>query len=101
MHRAIATVAVFKLLIFLVTFFTTTNLDPILLVNFILMSISAIIVRSVQEGEVALVLIALILLIDAIGLFLSFITLSFTIILAYVFLLIWDIQILLLLRQMI
>lgn len=99
MHRALATVAVFKLFLSLVVFFTTSIIDAVLLVSVLLMAISALIVRIVEEGEVAFILVGLILLIDVIGLLLSFTLLSLRVVLAYVFLVLWDIQVLMLLRQ--
>lgn len=64
------------------------------------MAISALIIRTIQEGEVAIVLVGLILLIDIIGLLLSFTQFSLIPIIAYIFLVVWDIQILALFRQM-
>ncbi|WP_148682320.1 hypothetical protein [Pyrobaculum neutrophilum] len=100
MHRALATVAVFKLIIALVIFIATVNLDAVLLVSCILMAVAAAIIRSVQEGEVALVLVSLILLIDAIGFFLSMASAAVLQIVAYTFLLAWDVQIIMLFRQL-
>jgi hypothetical protein len=57
------------------------------------MAISALIIRTIQEGEVAIVLVGLILLIDIIGLLLSFTQFSLIPIIAYIFLVVWDIQI--------
>ena len=99
MHRALATVAVFKLLVSLILFFTAQRFDPVLLVSCILMAISAVITRIVQEGEVGFVLVSLILLIDAIGLLLSATLVSIILIVSYTFFIIWDIQILMLFRQ--
>jgi len=98
-HRALATVAVFKLFLSLVVFFTTSTIDAVLLVSVLLMAISALIIRIVEEAEVAFILVGLILLIDVIGLLLSFTLLSLRVVLAYTFLVVWDIQILMLLRQ--
>lgn len=64
------------------------------------MAISALIIRTIQEGEVAIVLVGLILLIDIIGLLLSFTQFSLIPIIAYIFLVVWDVQILALFRQM-
>lgn len=100
MYKAFAVVSVFKFFIALVVFLTTFSLDPVLLVSCILMAISALIIRTVQEGEVAIVLMGLILLIDSIGLLLSFTQLTLVPVLAYVFLIVWDVQILMLFRQM-
>ncbi|MEM1925389.1 MAG: hypothetical protein QXK71_04500 [Pyrobaculum sp.] len=100
MHKAFAVVALFKFYIAVVVFLTTFSLDPVLLVSCILMAISALIIRTIQEGEVAIVLVGLILLIDIIGLLLSFTQFSLIPIIAYIFLVVWDIQILALFRQM-
>jgi len=51
MHRALATAAMFKLFVSLVVFFTTQRFDPVLLVSCILMAISALLIRMIQEGE--------------------------------------------------
>ncbi|AAL63623.1 hypothetical protein [Pyrobaculum aerophilum] len=99
MHRTLATVALFKFFIAAVIFSTTSAIDPVLLTSSLLMAISALILRIVEEGEVAFVLVGLILLIDIIGLLLSFTYATFKIILSYIFLIIWDIQILILFRQ--
>jgi hypothetical protein len=99
MHRALATVAMFKLFVSLVVFFTTQRFDPVLLVSFILMAISALLIRVIQEGEVGFVLVGLILLIDSIGLLLSFTTLSIVPVVSYMFFVIWDAQILMIFRQ--
>jgi hypothetical protein len=98
-HRALATVAVFKLFLSLVVFSTTSTIDAVLLVSVLLMAISALIIRIVEEAEVAFILVGLILLIDVIGLLLSFTLLSPKVVLAYAFLVVWDIQLLMLLRQ--
>jgi len=90
----------FKLFVALVVFFTTQKFDPVLLVSCILMALSAIIIRTVQEGEVGFVLVGLILLIDAIGLLLSLITFSAIIVFSYIFFVVWDIQILFLFRYL-
>ncbi|MEM4776591.1 MAG: hypothetical protein QXZ55_05310 [Pyrobaculum sp.] len=100
MHKAFAVVALFKFYIAVVVFLTTFSLDPVLLVSCILMAISALIIRTIQEGEVAIVLVGLILLIDIIGLLLSFTQFSLIPIIAYIFLVVWDVQILALFRQM-
>ena len=99
MHRALATAAMFKLFVSLVVFFTTQRFDPVLLVSFILMAISALLIRVIQEGEVGFVLVGLILLIDSIGLLLSFTTLSIVPVVSYIFFVIWDAQILMIFRQ--
>jgi hypothetical protein len=99
MHRALATAAMFKLFVSLVVFFTTQRFDPVLLVSFILMAISALLIRMIQEGEVGFVLVGLILLIDSIGLLLSFTTLSIVPVVSYMFFVIWDAQILMIFRQ--
>jgi len=99
MHRALATVAMFKLFVSLVVFFTTQRFDPVLLVSCILMAISALLIRMIQEGEVGFVLVGLILLIDSIGLLLSFATLSIIPVVSYMFFVIWDTQILMIFRQ--
>jgi hypothetical protein len=99
MHRALATAAMFKLFVSLVVFFTTQKFDPVLLVSFILMAISALLIRMIQEGEVGFVLVGLILLIDSIGLLLSFTTLSIVPVVSYMFFVIWDAQILMIFRQ--
>ena len=99
MHRALATVAMFKLFVSLVVFFTTQRFDPVLLVSFILMAISALLIRMIQEGEVGFVLVGLILLMDSIGLLLSFTTLSIIPVVSYMFFVIWDTQILMIFRQ--
>jgi hypothetical protein len=99
MHRALATAAMFKLFVSLVVFFTTQRFDPVLLVSFILMAISALLIRMIQEGEVGFVLVGLILLIDSIGLLLSFTTLSIVPVVSYIFFVIWDAQILMIFRQ--
>lgn len=99
MHRALATAAMFKLFVSLVVFFTTQRFDPVLLVSFILMAISALLIRTIQEEEVGFVLVGLILLIDSIGLLLSFTTLSIAPVVSYMFFVIWDAQILMILRQ--
>jgi len=99
-HKAFAVVALFKFYIAAVVFLTTFSLDPVLLVSCILMAISALIIRTIQEGEVAIVLVGLILLIDIIGLLLSFTQFSLIPIIAYIFLVVWDVQILALFRQM-
>lgn len=65
------------------------------------MAISSIIVRVVEEGEVAIVLVGLILLIDSIGVLLSFTQVSILYVLTYIFFIVWDIQILMLFRQLI
>ncbi len=98
MYRLFTTVAVYKLFIAIILYLTTT-LDPVMLVSSIFMALSAIIVRVVQEREVGIVLVALILLIDAIGLILSFISLILVTIVAYVVVLLIDTQIILLFRQ--
>lgn len=99
MHRALATAAMFKLFVSLVVFFTTQRFDPVLLVSFILMAISALLIRVIQEGEVGFVLVGLILLIDSIGLLLSFTALSIVPVVSYMFFVIWDAQILMIFRQ--
>ncbi len=99
MHRALATAAMFKLFVSLVVFFTTQRFDPVLLVSFILMAISALLIRMIQEGEVGFVLVGLILLMDSIGLLLSFTTLSIVPVVSYIFFVIWDAQILMIFRQ--
>jgi hypothetical protein len=99
MHRALATVAVFKFLMSPIVFFTAQRFDPVLLVSCILMAISSIITRIVQEGEVGFVLVSLIFLIDIIGLLLSVTNLSIILLVSYIFFMIWDVQILMLLRQ--
>jgi hypothetical protein len=99
MHRALATAAMFKLFVSLVVFFTTQRFDPVLLVSFILMAISALLIRTIQEEEVGFVLVGLILLIDSIGLLLSFTTLSIVPVVSYMFFVIWDTQILMIFRQ--
>jgi len=99
MHRALATAAMFKLFVSLVVFFTTQRFEPVLLVSFILMAISALLIRMIQEGEVGFVLVGLILLIDSIGLLLSFTTLSIVPVVSYIFFVIWDAQILMIFRQ--
>jgi hypothetical protein len=101
MHRALAAVAVFKFLIFLILIVISTaqRFDPVLLVSCILMAMSAIITRIVQEGEVGFVLVSLILLIDIIGLLLSVTNFSIILFISYIFFMIWDVQILMLLRQ--
>ena len=99
MHRALATAAMFKLFVSLVVFFTTQRFDPVLLVSCILMAISALLIRMIQEGEVGFVLVGLILLIDSIGLMLSFTTLSIVPVVSYMFFVIWDTQILMIFRQ--
>lgn len=71
MHRALLVIALFKFLVALVAFTITSRIDPVLLVSCVLMAISSIIVRVVEEGEVAIVLVGLILLIDSIGVLLS------------------------------
>ena len=99
MHRALATVTMFKLFVSLVVFFTTQRFDPVLLVSCILMAISALLIRVIQEGEVGFVLVGLILLIDSIGLLLSFTALSIVPVVSYMFFVIWDAQILMIFRQ--
>jgi hypothetical protein len=99
MHRALATAAIFKLFVSLVVFFTTQRFEPVLLVSFILMAISALLIRMIQEREVGFVLVGLILLIDSIGLLLSFATLSIVPVVSYMFFVIWDAQILMIFRQ--
>jgi hypothetical protein len=99
MHRALATAAMFKLFVSLVVFFTTQRFEPVLLVSFILMAISALLIRMIQEGEVGFVLVGLILLMDSIGLLLSFTTLSIVPVVSYMFFVIWDAQILMIFRQ--
>jgi hypothetical protein len=99
MHRALATVAMFKLFASLVVFFTAQIFDPVVLVSCILMAVSALIMRIIQEGEVGFVLVGLILLIDSIGLLLSFTTLSIVLVVSYMFFVIWDTQILMMFRQ--
>lgn len=99
MHRALATAAMFKLFVSLVVSFTTQRFDPVLLVSFILMAISALLIRMIQEGEVGFVLVGLILLMDSIGLLLSFTTLSIVPVVSYMFFVIWDAQILMIFRQ--
>jgi hypothetical protein len=89
----------FKLFVSLVVFFTTQRFDPVLLVSCILMAISALLIRMIQEGEVGFVLVGLILLIDSIGLLLSFTTLSIIPVVSYMFFVIWDTQILMIFRQ--
>jgi len=71
----------------------------VLLVSCILMAMSAIITRIVQEGEVGFVLVSLILLIDIIGLLLSVTNFSIILLVSYIFFMIWDVQILILFRQ--
>jgi len=99
MHRALAMAAMFKLFVSLVVFFTTQRFEPVLLVSFILMAISALLIRVIQEGEVGFVLVGLILLIDSIGLLLSFTALSIVPVVSYMFFVIWDAQILMIFRQ--
>jgi hypothetical protein len=99
MHRALATAAMFKLFVSLVVFFTTQRFEPVLLVSFILMAISALLIRMIREGEVGFVLVGLILLVDSIGLLLSFTTLSIVPAVSYMFFVIWDAQILMIFRQ--
>lgn len=101
MHRALLVIALFKFLVALVAFTITLRIDPVLLVSCVLMAISSIIVRVVEEGEVAIVLVGLILLIDSIGLLLSFTQISILYVLTYIFFIVWDIQILILFRQLI
>jgi len=100
-HRALLVIALFKFLATLVAFITTLRIDPVLLVSCVLMAISSIIVRVVEEGEVAIVLVGLILLIDSIGVLLSFTQVSILYLLTYIFFIVWDIQILMLFRQLI
>jgi len=100
-HRALLVIALFKFLVALVAFTITLRIDPVLLVSCVLMAISSIIVRVVEEGEVAIVLVGLILLIDSIGLLLSFTQISILYVLTYIFFIVWDIQILILFRQLI
>ncbi|AFA38170.1 hypothetical protein Pogu_0143 [Pyrobaculum oguniense TE7] len=99
MYRALATVALFKLFIALVIFFTSSTLDPVLLVSSLLVAISALIIRIVEEGEVAFVLVGLILFIDVIGLLLSLASYILKTSVAYAFLVVWDVQTLLLFRR--
>ncbi|ABO08014.1 hypothetical protein [Pyrobaculum calidifontis] len=101
MHRALLVIALFKFLVALVAFTITSRIDPVLLVSCVLMAISSIIVRVVEEGEVAIVLVGLILLIDSIGVLLSFTQVSILYVLTYIFFIVWDIQILMLFRQLI
>lgn len=101
MHRALLVVALFKFLATLVAFTITLRIDPVLLVSCVLMAISSIIVRVVEESEVAIVLVGLILLIDSIGVLLSFTQVSILYVLTYIFFIVWDIQILMLFRQLI
>ena len=101
MHRALLVIALFKFLLTLVAFTTTLRIDPVLLVSCVLMAISSIIIRVVEESEVAIVLVGLIVLIDSIGLLLSLMQISIPYVLTYIFFIIWDIQILLLFRQLI
>jgi len=100
-HRALLVVALFKFLATLVAFTITLRIDPVLLVSCVLMAISSIIVRVVEESEVAIVLVGLILLIDSIGVLLSFTQVSILYVLTYIFFIVWDIQILMLFRQLI
>jgi len=100
-HRALLVIALFKFLVALVAFTITLRIDPVLLVSCVLMAISSIIVRVVEEGEVAIVLVGLILLIDSIGVLLSFTQVSLLYVLTYIFFIVWDIQILMLFRQLI
>jgi len=100
-HRALLVIALFKFLVALVAFTITSRIDPVLLVSCVLMAISSIIVRVVEEGEVAIVLVGLILLIDSIGVLLSFTQVSILYVLTYIFFIVWDIQILMLFRQLI
>ena len=101
MHRALLVIALFKFLVALVAFTITSRIDPVLLVSCVLMAISSIVVRVVEEGEVAIVLVGLILLIDSIGVLLSFTQVSILYVLTYIFFIAWDIQILMLFRQLI
>ena len=100
MYRALLVIALFKFLLTLVAFTTTLRIDPVLLVSCILMTVSSIIIRVVEEGEVAIVLVGLIVLIDGIGLLLSLVQVSIIYVLTYVFFIVWDIQILMLFRQL-
>jgi len=100
-HRALLVIALFKFLVALVAFTITLRIDPVLLVSCVLMAISSIIIRVVEEGEVAIVLVGLILLIDSIGVLLSFTQVSILYVLTYIFFIVWDIQILMLFRQLI
>jgi len=100
-HRALLVIALFKFLVTLVAFTATLRIDPVLLVSCVLMTISSIIIRVVEEGEVAIVLVGLILLIDSIGVLLSFTQVSILYVLTYIFFIVWDIQILMLFRQLI
>jgi len=99
-YRALLVIALFKFLLTLVAFTTTLRIDPVLLVSCILMTVSSIIIRVVEEGEVAIVLVGLIVLIDGIGLLLSLVQVSIIYVLTYVFFIVWDIQILMLFRQL-
>jgi len=100
-HRALLVIALFKFLATLVAFTITLRIDPVLLVSCVLMAISSIFVRVVEEGEVAIVLVGLILLIDSIGVLISFTQVTILYVLTYIFFIVWDIQILMLFRQLI
>ncbi|MFN3803976.1 MAG: hypothetical protein ACK4SY_02865 [Pyrobaculum sp.] len=98
MYRLLIHAATFKFFIAIVVVLAAT--DPVLLVSSIFTALSAIITRAVQEGEVAIVLTALILLIDIIGLLLSLTALMPLAIIAYIFIVMWDVYILRLFRQL-
>ncbi|MFN7105459.1 MAG: hypothetical protein ACK4M3_02575 [Pyrobaculum sp.] len=98
MYRLLTYAAIFKFFIAIVVVFAST--DSVLLVSAIFTALSAIITRAVQEGEVAIVLTALILLVDIIGLLLSLTALMPLAVIAYIFVVTWDIHMLRVFRQL-
>jgi hypothetical protein len=84
----------------LATLFATTNVDPVLLLSWILTALSVPIVWAVREVEVAFTLAALMLLVDVIGLALSMTSVLWALMLAYALLVAWDAKMLQLIRQL-
>ncbi|MEM1598072.1 MAG: hypothetical protein QXP31_09490 [Pyrobaculum sp.] len=101
MHRVLLNVAVYKFLVAVLATTATMHFDPVILTSALLTAMSSVVVRVVQEGEVALVLVALILLLDSIGLLLSFTTPSASFGVTYAVMVVWDIYVLYLMRQLI
>ncbi|MEZ0318742.1 MAG: hypothetical protein ABWK05_01935 [Pyrobaculum sp.] len=98
MHRVLLNVAMYKFLVAIIATTATIHFDPVILVSALLMAMSSVVIRVVQESEVAMVLVALILLLDGIGLLLSFSTLSASFVITYAVMVVWDLYVLYLLR---
>lgn len=100
MHRLLALIALFKLVLGVYIFFASSA-DFVMLVSALLTALSASIVRTTGEEDVAFVLVTLILAVDMIGFFLAASALSIAATAAYVALVAWDAYVLSLLRLLV